>query len=96
MATNDARDDRENPHLPNHGPRPLSDSSSAAEVRLMPDPKKADDAVWADYVFNRCGEPSIQREWWYHSASSTWFIAERDTISDEIVRTYLWGGEDTA
>ena len=48
----------------------------------------------ADYVFNRCGEPGIQREWWYHSASSTWFIAERDTASDEIVRTYLWGEED--
>ena len=62
----------------------------------MPDPKKADDDAWADYVFNRSGEPSIQREWWYHSASSTWFIAERDTASDEIVRTYLWGEEDTA
>ena len=42
------------------------------------------------------GEPGIQREWWYHSASSTWFIAERDTASDEIVRTYLWGEEDTS
>lgn len=62
----------------------------------MPDPKKADDAVWADYIFNRSGEPGIQCEWWYHSASSTWFIAERDTASDEIVRTYLWGEEDTA
>ena len=62
----------------------------------MPDPKKADDAAWADYVFNRSGEPSIQREWWYHSASRTWFIAERDTANDEIVRTYLWGEGGTA
>ena len=45
---------------------------------------------------NRSGEPGIQREWWYHSASSTWFIAERDTARDEIVRTYLWGEEDQA
>ena len=81
---------------PINGPRPLSEFVFGGEVRPMPDPKKADDAAWADYVFNRCGEPSIQREWWYHSASSTWFIAERDTASDEIVRTYLWGEEDTA
>ena len=28
------------------------------------------------------------REWWCHLPSSTWFIAERDTVTDEILRTY--------
>jgi len=28
------------------------------------------------------------REWWMHSASSYWFIAERHTGSDEILKTY--------
>ena len=56
----------------------------------MPDPKGADYEEWADYIFNRSGEPGIQREWWYHIASSTWFVAEHDTLSDEFIRTYLW------
>jgi sarcosine oxidase, subunit delta len=41
-------------------------------------------------VFNRAGEPGIKKEWWYHISSGTWFIAERDTLSDEIIRTYLY------
>jgi sarcosine oxidase subunit delta len=32
----------------------------------------------------------LKREWWYHIASGTWFIAERDTLKDEIVETYLF------
>ena len=50
---------------PINGPRPLSEFVFGGEVRPMPDPKKADDAAWADYVFNHNGEPGIQREWWY-------------------------------
>ena len=56
----------------------------------MPDPDQANDEVWADYVFNRSGEPSVKREWWYHIASGTWFIAERNTKTDEFIRTYLY------
>jgi sarcosine oxidase subunit delta len=56
----------------------------------MPKPDDTTDTEWADYVFNRSGEPGVKREWWYHIASGTWFIAERDTTSDEFVRTYLW------
>lgn len=81
---------------PINGPRPLEEFVFGGAVRSMPDPQQASDAAWADYVFNRRGEPGIQHEWWYHSASSTWFIAERDTARDEIVRTYLWGEEDKA
>ena len=81
---------------PINGPRPLSEFVFGGEVRSMPDAKQADDVAWADYVFNRSGEPGIQRACWYHSASRTWFLAERDTASDEVVRTYLWGEEDQA
>jgi len=75
---------------PVNGSRPIQEFSYGGEVRAMPDPKGIGDEAWADYVFNRSGEPGIQREWWYHIASNTWFIAERDTISDEFIRTYLW------
>ncbi|RMD61264.1 MAG: sarcosine oxidase subunit delta, partial [Alphaproteobacteria bacterium] len=32
--------------------------------------------------------PGVVREWWCHLPTGYWFIAERDTVSDEIVRTY--------
>ena len=82
---------------PINGVRPLHEFSYGGEVREVPDPAVASDAQWADYVFNRSGEPGIKREWWYHIASGTWLIAERDTLSDEFVRTYLYdsGGKQS-
>lgn len=75
---------------PINGPRPLSEFAYGGELRPMPDAAVASDAVWADYVFNRHGEPGVRREWWYHIASGTWFVAERDNLSDEFLRTYLY------
>jgi sarcosine oxidase subunit delta len=76
---------------PVNGLRPVQEFAFGGQVRPMPDPAAASDAVWADYVFNRSGEPGVQREWWYHLASGTWLIAERDTNKDEFLRTYLPG-----
>ncbi len=78
---------------PVNGPRPVSEFHYWGEVREAPDPATATDAVWADYVFNRNGAPGLKREWWYHLASGVWFIAERDTLRDEVVRTYLWDAQ---
>ena len=77
-------------HCPINGPRPLQEFTFGGEVRPMPEPAAATDEAWADYVFNRAGEPAVKREWWYHIASGTWFIAERDTRTDDIGRTYLF------
>lgn len=74
---------------PINGPRPLQEFVYGGEYRPQPDPKTCTDEQWADYVFCRAGEPAVRKEWWYHSASGTWFIAERDTLHDEILRTYL-------
>ena len=81
---------------PVNGPRPIQEFFFGGELRVMPDAGAASDEQWADYVFNRSGEPGIQREWWYHIATNTWFIAERDMVSDEFIRTYLWEGEESA
>ena len=78
-------------NCPINGPRPLSEFVFGGELREMPDPAAVSDEVWADYVFNRAGQPGVRREWWYHVASGTWFVAERDTLRDEFVRTYLYG-----
>ena len=75
---------------PVNGPRLISEFSYAGELRSMPNPDTADDAVWTDYVFNRNSLPGLKREWWCHTPSGTWFIAERDTATDTIVKTYLY------
>jgi len=38
----------------------------------------------------------LKKEWWYHGPSGTWFIAERNTLTDKVSRTYLYGQENKA
>ena len=80
-------------NCPLNGPRNISEFVWGGEVKPMPDDAKLSDREWADYVFCRSGEPGLKKEWWYHIASGTWFIAERNTVTDEIVQTYLFDGE---
>lgn len=75
---------------PVNGPRAISEFVCAGEVRDMPDPEAVSDAAWADYVFNRNGLPGVKQEWWCHIPSGVWFIAERDTATDTVQRTYLY------
>ena len=75
---------------PVNGPRPISEFAYGGELRELPDPATASDADWAAYVFNRSSPPGIKREWWCHAPSGVWFIAERDTVSDVIHRTFLY------
>ena len=81
-------------NCPVNGPRPIQEFQFGGDVRSMPDPDRAGDQQWADYVFYCHGEPAIKRQWWCHIPSSTWFIAERDTRTDQIVRTYLHGSRE--
>ena len=75
---------------PVNGERPLQEFTYGGTFRPMPNPKQASDSAWADYVFNRNGAPGTKLEWWYHVPSEVWFLAERDTLRDEIVRTLLY------
>ena len=54
----------------------------------MPDPQTCSDREWADYLFMESNTKGMVREWWLHAASSYWFIAERNTETNEITRTY--------
>ena len=76
---------------PLNGPRNISEFVCAGEVVVSPDPNRATDAEWADYVFLHANRADVVREWWYHVATAFWFIAERDTRTDEIMRTYPAG-----
>jgi sarcosine oxidase subunit delta len=78
---------------PINGTRSISEFVYGGEYREMPDPNTADDMTWAAYVFYRDNVPGIKKEWWCHAPSNTWFIAERNTLTDEVIQTYLYGGE---
>jgi sarcosine oxidase subunit delta len=75
-------------NCPLNGPRNISEFVWGGELRIMPDPAAVSDAEWADYVFLHENEAGIIREWWCHVPTAFWFIAERDTRTDEILRTY--------
>jgi len=75
---------------PINGTRPLSEFIFGGEWRDMPNPDTSSDLEWASYVHYRDNAPGIKKEWWYHSPSGTWFIAERNTLTDEVLATYLY------
>lgn len=72
---------------PLNGLRNISEFAYGGEVQAMPPPDAAD-AAWCDYLFYRDNAAAVVREWWCHVATSYWFIAERNTVTDEIIRTY--------
>lgn len=73
---------------PLNGPRNLNEFVYGGEVRPMPDQNHCTDKQWADYVFFHDNAIGIVQEWWLHSPSGYWFIAERHTASDNIIKTY--------
>jgi sarcosine oxidase subunit delta len=75
-------------NCPLNGPRNISEFLHGGEVRQMPDPNTCSDMEWADYVFYSDNAIGIVTEWWLHAPSGYWFIAERHTASDEIIRTF--------
>ncbi len=78
-------------HCPLNGPRNISEFASGGEVIGMPDPSRTDDRAWVDYVWMHNNTAGVVTEWWCHVPSSYWFLADRNTVTDEILRTYPAG-----
>lgn len=78
-------------HCPRQGLRPLHEFAYGGELRLASDLETHDQTTWVNCVRNRCATPRVKREWWFHTPSETWFITERDTENDRILKTYLIG-----
>jgi sarcosine oxidase subunit delta len=72
---------------PLNGPRNISEFAFGGEVLDLP-PPDCDEATWIDYVYLQNNTAGVVREWWYHTPTADWFIAERDTLTDEILKTY--------
>jgi sarcosine oxidase subunit delta len=73
---------------PLNGPRNISEFACAGELVESPDPRTLSDEAWADQLFLANNTAGVVREWWYHTPTAYWFIAERDTLTDEILKTY--------
>jgi sarcosine oxidase subunit delta len=73
---------------PLNGPRNISEFAYGGEVAPPPDPARTSDEEWAAFVFMESNRAGVVREWWLHVPTAYWFIAERDTVTDTILRTY--------
>ena len=74
-------------HCPLNGWRNIGEFVYGGEVTPAP-PAQASTEDWADWVFMVDNRAGVVREWWLHGPTSYWFIAERDTVNDVVVRTY--------
>jgi sarcosine oxidase, subunit delta len=79
-------------NCPLNGPRNISEFSCLGEVRSS-SPAVPDDA-WAAFIWNRDNKAGLVREWWCHLPTTFMFVAERNTLTDEIVATYPFGISD--
>lgn len=75
-------------NCPLNGPRNISEFACFGEVTDMPNPNELSDEQWADFIWMSNNTAGVIREWWCHTATSYWFIAERNTVTDEILKTY--------
>ena len=73
---------------PLNGPRNIQEFICAGPVEPHPDPNRCSDEEWTEFVWMEENLDGVVREWWCHVATSYWFIAERNTVSDEILATY--------
>ena len=66
----------------------MSEFTYGGEFKHMPDPASCSDAEWADYVFNSDNLAGVVPAWGPHHASRDWVLAERHTVSDQVLRTF--------
>jgi sarcosine oxidase subunit delta len=57
-------------------------------MRAEPDPDRTADAAWSRHLFRAENRRGVVVEWWRHVPSNYFFLAERDLVSNEIIRTF--------
>jgi heterotetrameric sarcosine oxidase delta subunit len=74
---------------PNCGKRSVYEFRFGGEIKQAP-PADAPEAAWLDYRFNRTNRAGVQTEWWFHrSGCRQWIEAVRNTISNEVLESFL-------
>jgi sarcosine oxidase subunit delta len=75
---------------PNCGSREVADFGFGGEVTPRPKSKPGSMRELAKYTYFRRNVAGVQREWWVHrSGCGQWFLAERDTRTNEVLWTAL-------
>ena len=74
-------------NCPLNGPRNINEFAYGGEYGPEP-ASDCDPREWAEHVYFHNNEAGIVIEWWCHVATSYWFLVERNTIIDEILRTF--------
>jgi heterotetrameric sarcosine oxidase delta subunit len=74
---------------PNCGVREVTDFGFGGEVSSRPRERPSLRELGA-YNYFRRNVAGVQREWWYHrSGCRAWFLAERDTRTNDVLWTAL-------
>jgi len=71
------------------GPRPVDEFAYSGEVTRRPEESPTLSEL-TDYVYFRDNVAGPQREWWQHRMGcGEWFLAQRDTRTNEVLGVYL-------
>jgi heterotetrameric sarcosine oxidase delta subunit len=74
---------------PNCGIREVTDFGYGGEISPRPTTRPTLREL-GEYNYFRRNRAGVQREWWFHrSGCRAWFIAERDTTTNEVLLTEL-------
>lgn len=73
---------------PMNGPRNIDEFQSFGPVRDALYPDATPDAEWSRSLFRAENRRGVVVEWWRHVPSNYFFLAERDIVSNVILRTY--------
>lgn len=81
---------------PNCGPRNESEFRFGGEVNSRPPASSAlAESDWTAFLYTRKNKSGLETEWWYHRfGCGLWFLAERNTITNQMMRTYVWTSQD--
>ncbi len=73
---------------PHCGPRDVNEFTCAGEVTERPRGGAPSLRELTSYLYFRKNVAGVQREWWYHRfGCEAWFVAERDTRTNDVLRT---------
>lgn len=73
---------------PMNGLRNIDEFQSFGPLRPNVDPDGMSDADWARHLFHAENRPGVVTEWWRHVPSNYFFLAERDIVTNRVLRTF--------
>jgi heterotetrameric sarcosine oxidase delta subunit len=79
---------------PNCGPREVEEFHCAGETTIRPKDEPTLREL-TSYIYFRNNVAGVHREWWFHRhGCEQWFVAERDTRTNEVFKTELPAAPD--